>query len=63
MLCDCHMIIISRDVRDTYDYKVIIVPYRLAGGTLSLLAVCQSDSPFVRNTSVFQTFLCSLLRY
>ena len=49
----------------------LLVPYRLAGGTLSLLAVClsvsQSVSPSVRlsvrHTSVFRTFLCCLLRY
>ena len=41
----------------------LLVPYRLAGGTLSLLAVCQSICPSVCHTSVFRTFLCRLLRY
>ena len=41
----------------------LLVPYRLAGGTLSLLAVCPSVSQSVRHTLVFRTFLCRLLRY
>ena len=37
----------------------LLVPYRLAGGTINLLPV----RPSVRNTSVFRTFLCRLMRY
>ena len=41
----------------------LLVPYRLAVGILSLLAVCLSVCQSDRHTSVFRTFLCRLLRY
>ena len=44
-------------------FRTFLVPYRLAGGTISLLAVCPSVSLSVRHTLVFRTFLCCLLRY
>ena len=42
-----------------HDTKTLISPYRLARGSLSLLAVSQSGS----HTPVFQTFLYRILRY
>ena len=52
--CSCLIVMLS---------DIFLVPYGLAGGTLSLLAVCQSVCPSVRHTLVFRTFLCRLLRY